>query len=86
MEFLTGVMERELGEIRKFPQYFSFSLENKIKPRHRLCKENAVFFELPALLKPSDEEFLRRLEVCISSSSPLKKSPLWKVGLSHDYL
>ncbi|KAI0527006.1 hypothetical protein KFK09_002602 [Dendrobium nobile] len=86
LEFFTGIMERELKEIKKFPQYFSFSLEKKIKPRYRLCKENAVFFELPALLKPSDDEFQRRLEVCVGSSTPLRRSPLWKEGLSDDYL
>lgn len=79
--FFSGEMERELTELKDFPQYFSFSLEKKIKPRHRLCKENNVFYELPALLKPSDSEFLRRLDVSISSSPPLRTSPLWKEGL-----
>ncbi|KAK8953567.1 hypothetical protein KSP40_PGU004282 [Platanthera guangdongensis] len=85
-KFFAGEMERELMELKNFPQYFSFSLEKKIKPRCRLCKENEVFFELPALLKPSDDEFQRRLEVIISSSPPLRRSPLWKQGLVDNYL
>lgn len=83
--FFSGEMERGLTELKNFPQYFSFSLEKKIKPRYRLCKDNGVFFELPALLKPSDDEFQRRLEVIISSSPPLRRSPLWKKGLVDNY-
>ncbi|XP_020577068.1 transcription termination factor MTEF1, chloroplastic-like [Phalaenopsis equestris] len=86
VEFFLGTMERELREIKLFPQYFSFSLDKKIKPRHCICKQNGVFFELPALLKHSDAEFQRRLDVCVSSSSPSRRSPLWKEGLSDDCL
>ncbi|XP_026662970.1 transcription termination factor MTEF1, chloroplastic isoform X2 [Phoenix dactylifera] len=67
IEFLASEMGRELRELKEFPHYFSFSLENRIKPRHRVCNEKGVFLPLPALLRPSDEQFDARLEVCASS-------------------
>ncbi|KAG0500868.1 hypothetical protein HPP92_000940 [Vanilla planifolia] len=75
-KFFSGEMGRELRELKGFPQYFSFSLEKKIRPRHLLCKEHGIFFALPALLRPSDEEFMLRLEVL---KIPLTKfdAPLW---------
>ncbi|KAK8309826.1 hypothetical protein V6Z12_D02G149700 [Gossypium hirsutum] len=49
-EFFLEEMEGDLEELKRFPQYFSFSLEKKIKPRHRAL-----------VLKISDGEFNARL-------------------------
>ncbi|CAN6859251.1 unnamed protein product [Brassica oleracea] len=46
-------LEEGLG----FPQYFSFSLERKIKPRHRLLKEHGSLMLLSEMLKVSDGQF-----------------------------
>ncbi|KAF5737417.1 hypothetical protein HS088_TW13G00297 [Tripterygium wilfordii] len=70
-------MGRGLKELKEFPQYFSFSLEKRIKPRHQCCVERGLCFPLPSLLKYSDEQFRRKLEVCCDSSLPLRASPLW---------
>lgn len=70
-------MGRDLKELKEFPQYFSFSLGNRIKPRHQCCVEKGVCFPLPVLLKTSEAHFRDRLEVCINSSIPLRTSPLW---------
>ncbi|KAL6566462.1 hypothetical protein OROGR_002077 [Orobanche gracilis] len=51
--FLNG----DLEEIKRFPQYFSFSLERKIKPRHRLLVEHGLLMSLSEMLKVSDGEF-----------------------------
>ncbi|KAK6133660.1 hypothetical protein DH2020_032570 [Rehmannia glutinosa] len=40
MEYFLKEMNGDLEEIKRFPQYFSFSLERKIKPRHRLLVEH----------------------------------------------
>ncbi|EYU38697.1 hypothetical protein MIMGU_mgv1a026721mg, partial [Erythranthe guttata] len=69
--------EGELKELVAFPQYFSFSLENRVKPRHRMCVEKGVCLALPTMLKLSDERFRERLEVFRSSSAPVRASPLW---------
>nr|GMD78049.1 transcription termination factor MTEF1, chloroplastic isoform X1 [Ipomoea batatas] len=70
-------MGRELKELLDFPQYFSFSLENRIKPRHQICVEKGVCLSLPLMLKLSEVRFWDRLEVCCSSSIPVRTSPFW---------
>ncbi|KAK4478804.1 hypothetical protein RD792_014303 [Penstemon davidsonii] len=76
-DYFVVEMGRELKELVAFPQYFSFSLENRIKPRHRLCVEKGVCLALPTMLKSSETRFRDRLEVCCSSSTPVITSPLW---------
>uniref|UniRef100_M4DLM4 Uncharacterized protein n=1 Tax=Brassica campestris TaxID=3711 RepID=M4DLM4_BRACM len=45
-------------EVKRFPQYFSFSLERKIKPiRRRLLKEHGILMPLSEMLKVSDGQF-----------------------------
>lgn len=61
VEFFVKEMKRDLREIKRFPQYFSFSLEGKIKPRHRLLVEHGFSMPLRDMLKVSDGEFNVRL-------------------------
>ncbi|CAO2823993.1 unnamed protein product [Amaranthus hypochondriacus] len=70
-------MGRDLKELKEFPQYFSFSLEKRIKPRHQICVESGVCFPLPLMLKMKEHEFRKRLDVCCNSSMPKSNSPLW---------
>lgn len=77
LNYFVVEMGRELRELREFPQYFSFSLDNRIKPRHRACLERKVCLGLPAMLKSNEEEFMRRLDVCCGSSMPRPSSPLF---------
>ncbi|KAL2463975.1 Mitochondrial transcription termination factor family protein [Forsythia ovata] len=76
-DYFVVEMGRELKELVVFPQYFSFSLENRIKPRHRMCVEKGVCLVLPTMLKSSEARFRDRLEVCCSSSMPVRNSALW---------
>ncbi|KAI3447391.1 hypothetical protein Pfo_004056 [Paulownia fortunei] len=69
-DYFVVEMGRELKELVAFPQYFSFSLENRIKPRHRMCVDKGVCLALPTMLKLSEARFRERLEVCCSSSVP----------------
>ncbi|OWM63850.1 transcription termination factor MTEF1, chloroplastic-like [Punica granatum] len=48
---------RRLDELRGFPQYFAFSLEKRIKPRHRKVVWSGVEMGLPVMLKSTDDEF-----------------------------
>ena len=73
--YFTVVMGKELNELKEFPQYFSFSLENRIKPRHHCCVDKGVCFPIHVMLKCSEAQFHDRLEVCRSSSQPLRSSP-----------
>lgn len=83
-EYLVFEMGRGLKELKEFPQYFSFSLERRIKPRHRACVEKGVCLPLGVMLKGNDAKFFRRLEVCVSSSPPLRSSPLYSAPCLDD--
>ncbi|VVA20506.1 PREDICTED: mRNAion [Prunus dulcis] len=61
VEFLLKEMKKDIAELKRFPQYFSFSLEGKIKPRHRLLVEHGFSLPLREMLKVSDGEFNVRL-------------------------
>ncbi|CAN8266682.1 unnamed protein product [Cochlearia groenlandica] len=57
VEFFMEEMRGNVKEVKRFPQYFSFSLERKIKPRHRLLKEHGILMPLSEMLKVSDGQF-----------------------------
>lgn len=61
-EYFEKEMRRDLGELKDFPQYFAFSLEKRIKPRHLEAMERGVHIPLPLLLKTTDEEFAELLK------------------------
>ncbi|XP_021299871.1 transcription termination factor MTEF1, chloroplastic [Herrania umbratica] len=61
VQFFLEEMEGDLEELKRFPQYFSFSLEKKIKPRHRSLVEHGFKLPLSKMLKVSDGEFNARL-------------------------
>ncbi|XP_030956447.1 transcription termination factor MTEF1, chloroplastic [Quercus lobata] len=61
VKYFLEEMKGDIVELKRFPQYFSFSLEGKIKPRHRLLLEHRLSLPLPAMLKVSDGEFTARL-------------------------
>ncbi|KAK9093374.1 hypothetical protein Syun_028285 [Stephania yunnanensis] len=61
LHYFVFEMGRDLKELKEFPQYFSFSLEKRIRPRHRLCVEKGVCFPLTLLLKTPDWWFRRHL-------------------------
>lgn len=56
-EYFFKEMNKHVQELKRFPQYFSFSLEGKIKPRHRLLLEHGFSLPLREMLKVSDGEF-----------------------------
>ncbi|KAB2631800.1 hypothetical protein D8674_009319 [Pyrus ussuriensis x Pyrus communis] len=76
-DYFVVEMGRGMKELTEFPHYFSFSLENRIRPRHQRCVEKGVCFPLPMLLKTSEAKFRDRLEICCTSSIPFRGSPLW---------
>ncbi|KAL6513914.1 hypothetical protein OROHE_019370 [Orobanche hederae] len=60
-EYFFKEINGDLKELKSFPQYFSFSLERKIKPRHSLLMVHGLSMSLSDMLKVSDEEFNVRL-------------------------
>lgn len=61
VDYFLSEMKGDLVELKRFPQYFSFSLERKIRPRHRQLVEHGLWLSLPDMLKVSDGEFTARL-------------------------
>lgn len=60
-KYFLEEMKGDIAELKRFPQYFSFSLDGKIKPRHRLLVEYGLTLPLSEMLKASDGEFNARL-------------------------
>lgn len=61
VDYFMKEMKGDVSELKRFPQYFSFSLERKIKPRHRLLVGHGFWVPLSVMLKVSDGEFTSRL-------------------------
>ncbi|XP_042519698.1 transcription termination factor MTEF1, chloroplastic [Macadamia integrifolia] len=57
--YFVEEMGGSLEELKEFPQYFAFSLEKRIKPRHKEAVENRlkVVVPLAVMLKSTDEQF-----------------------------
>jgi mTERF domain-containing protein, mitochondrial len=61
-EYLVDAMGGGVEDVKAFPQYFSFSLEKRIVPRHHAAAEAGVALPLPDMLKATDVEFTEMLE------------------------
>ncbi|XP_057950118.1 transcription termination factor MTEF1, chloroplastic isoform X2 [Malania oleifera] len=61
LEYFLEEMKGDLAELKRFPQYFSFSLEGRIKPRHQLLVEHGFSISLSDMLTVSEGEFNVRL-------------------------
>ncbi|EPS64154.1 hypothetical protein M569_10626, partial [Genlisea aurea] len=60
--YLRKIMIRPLRDLIDFPsRFFSYSLEDRIIPRHEMTVESRLFFKLERLLNCSDEEFRIRI-------------------------
>lgn len=46
-------------------RFFSYSLEDRIEPRHRTLVENRINMKLRYMLTGSDEEFARRVQEAV---------------------
>ncbi|EEE60054.1 hypothetical protein OsJ_12853 [Oryza sativa Japonica Group] len=61
-EYLVAEMGGGVHDIKAFPQYFTFSLDKRIAPRHRAAADAGVSLPLPDMLKATDEEFMEMLD------------------------
>lgn len=71
--FLT--MDYPNDELVKFPQYFGYSLENRIKPRYALVKESGVKLLLNQILSLSYDNFDKALRKKIKKMNSDKALP-----------
>ncbi|KAF5755769.1 putative transcription regulator mTERF family [Helianthus annuus] len=61
VDYFLNEMKGDLGDLKRFPQYFSYSLEGKIMRRHRLLVDHGLSVPLWEMLMVSDGEFTARL-------------------------
>ncbi|GFQ00987.1 hypothetical protein PHJA_002242600 [Phtheirospermum japonicum] len=55
--YLRRMMIRPLEDLIEFPRFFSYSLDERIIPRHKVMVENRINFKLRYMLACNDEEF-----------------------------
>lgn len=55
--YLRKTMVRTLHDVIEFPRFFSYSLEGRIIPRHKVLVENQINVKLKCMLACTDEEF-----------------------------
>lgn len=60
--FFKTEMGRPLKELVEFPEYFTYSLESRIKPRYQRLKSRGIRSSLNWLLNCSDQRFEERLQ------------------------
>ncbi|KAL2653896.1 hypothetical protein R1flu_022024 [Riccia fluitans] len=68
--YLVDVMKRSKREVTRFPQFFSYSLENRIIPRHQQLGELFDSVSLSSVYSCSDDDFDKKVSRWTSSSSP----------------
>lgn len=57
LDYFMSEIKGKLENLKEFPQYFAFSLEKRIKPRHLESMERGLELPLSLMLKSTDEEF-----------------------------
>jgi mTERF domain-containing protein len=60
--FFKSEMERPIKELVEFPEYFTYSLESRIKPRYQRLKSKGIKCSLNWMLNCSDQRFEERLQ------------------------
>ncbi|RAL39704.1 hypothetical protein DM860_003237 [Cuscuta australis] len=61
-QYLRRTMVRPLHDLVEFPRFFSYSLDERIIPRHKILVENNINFKLRHMLASTDEEFEQMVE------------------------
>ncbi|GAV82146.1 mTERF domain-containing protein [Cephalotus follicularis] len=59
--YLRRTMVRPLQDLIEFPRFFSYSLDDRIIPRHGVLVENRINFKLWYMLACTDEQFTERV-------------------------
>ncbi|XP_065857781.1 transcription termination factor MTERF2, chloroplastic [Euphorbia lathyris] len=81
--YLRRSMVRPLKDLIEFPRFFSYSLEGRIVPRHKVMVENQVNFKLRYMLSSSDEQFKKMVEDAVERRRKFESS-MMNVTLSDE--
>jgi mTERF domain-containing protein len=71
VEYFVNEMKGDLRELKRFPQYFSFSLERKIKRRHEILANHGLRVPLSKMLRVSDREFDAKMQLFLGEGKKL---------------
>ncbi|CAL0304235.1 unnamed protein product [Lupinus luteus] len=77
--FLRRTMVRPLEDLIEFPRFFSYSLDGRIIPRHKVLVENQINIKLRYMLACSDEEFNKLVKDLIR-----KRQSFQSAGITED--
>lgn len=78
--YLRRTMVRPLEDLIKFPRFFSYSLDDRIIPRHKILVEKQINLKLRYMLACTDEEFDKKVEAIV------KRRQIFESGLLVDTL
>ncbi|XP_059453742.1 transcription termination factor MTERF2, chloroplastic-like isoform X1 [Corylus avellana] len=63
--YLRRTMVRPLKDLIEFPRFFSYSLDARIIPRHKILVERRINLKLRYMLASTDEEFEKKVEAMV---------------------
>lgn len=63
--YLRRTMVRPLQDLIEFPRFLSYSLEDRIIPRHKVLLEHRVNFKLRYMLASTDEAFKQQVQAAV---------------------
>ncbi|KAL4615759.1 hypothetical protein ACB092_07G150300 [Castanea dentata] len=78
--YLRRTMVRPLKDLIEFPRFFSYSLNDRIIPRHKVLVEKQINLKLRYMLACTDEEFDKKVEAIV------KQRQRFEAGLLVDTL
>ncbi|KAK1426487.1 hypothetical protein QVD17_15161 [Tagetes erecta] len=76
--YLRRTMVRPLNDLIEFPRFFSYSLEERIIPRHKILMDNRVNFKLRYMLSSTDDEFHQKVEAAV------QRRQMFESGISNN--
>ncbi|GAU45384.1 hypothetical protein TSUD_90040 [Trifolium subterraneum] len=81
-KYLRRTMVRTLPDLIEFPRFFSYSLEGRIIPRHKVLVENQINVKLKCMLACTDEEFDKMVKNMIRKRNKFQSSGM-KANTTH---
>ncbi|KAJ0518562.1 putative transcription regulator mTERF family [Helianthus annuus] len=79
--YLRRTMVRPLNDLIEFPRFFSYSLEDRIIPRHKILMDNRVNFKLRYMLSSTDDEFQQKVEAAVQRRRMFESGISNNIGL-----
>ncbi|WJX51464.1 Transcription termination factor mterf2, chloroplastic, variant 2 [Trifolium repens] len=80
--YLRRTMVRTLQDLIEFPRFFSYSLEGRIIPRHKVLVEKQINVKLNCMLACTDEEFDKMVKNIIRKRNTFQSSSM-KANTAH---